>query len=75
MKVPFYTYNIEAPNNRNLDIYTGRVRKVPYDKVPHVRKMTGLYDISNIMPVCINYWLHVTESYLRNDARWFVYGT
>ena len=75
MKVPFYTYNIEAPDNKNLNRYTDRVRKVPYDKVPHVRKMTGLYDVSNIMPVRINYWLHVTESYLRNDARWFVYGT
>lgn len=75
MEVPFYTYNIEAPDNKNLDRYTGRVRKVPYDKVPHVRKMTGLYDVSNIMPVRINYWLHVTESYLRNDARWFIYGT
>ena len=49
--------------------------KVPFYTVPHVRKMTGLYDVSNIMPVRINYWLHVTESYLRNDARWFVYGT
>ena len=75
MKVPFYTYNIEAPDNKNLDRYTCRVRKVPYDKVPHVRKMTGLYDVSNIMPVRINYWLHVTSSYLSNDVRWFIYGT
>jgi hypothetical protein len=75
MKVPFYTYNIEVPDNKFLNRGTDRICKQEYDKASHVRKMTGLYDISSIMPVRVCYWLHVTESYLRNDARWFIYGT
>lgn len=75
MKVPFYTYNIEVPDNKFLNRATDRICKQEYDKASHLRKMTGLYDISNIMPVRVCYWLHVTESYFRNDARWFIYGT
>jgi len=73
--VPFYTYNIEIPKGETFSHKTLRKRKDTYMSIPHIRKMTGLYDVSDIMPVRVIYWLHVTESYLRNDARWFIYGT